>query len=285
MENDKNYAPLYEGGGHLLTIVAAFLCLRILTLTVERVSLNRLGKSGHGALATMAIGFGGAAIILVFMSLFDGIPIPFAATFWTGALYALAFGLYTASFVKGPIGLVSPWSNATVVLLWIYRPIDSTEAWWGLLLFAVGVLILTHRQFGRAVVMMLASDAVLAVARLMDVSNNDHAPIAYAAGVFMAISVWMLIPLFVSRQYKHVFALSRLQPGWAVVAATSNAAAYLSVFTLLKWLHPAVVEAFSALASSLVTFVGVFAFHEKHGLRKLLSSILVTAGTILLLLA
>lgn len=272
--------------GNLLAIVVGLVCLRILTLTTERVSLNRLGKpGGYGALTTMAIGFGGAAMVLLLMSLFDGVPIPFKTTFWIGALYALAFGLYTASFVKGPIGLVSPWSNATVVLLWLYHPLDSTEAWWGLFLFAVGVLILTHRQFSSAVVMMLASDVVLAVARLMDVRNTGHAPVAYAAGMFVAIGAWMLIPLIVSGQYKNVFPLLRREPGWSVVAATSNAAAYLSVFTLLNWLHPAVVEAFSALASSLATFVGVLVFHERQALQKIFSSILITIGTILLLLA
>lgn len=267
-------------------MIVAFLAgLRILTLTVERVSLNRLGQSGYGSLATMGVGFGGAAVVLVLMSFFDETPIPFTTTFWTGALYALAFGLYTAAFVKGPIGLVSPWSNATVVLLWMYHPLESVGAWSGLSLFAVGVLILTHRQFNRAVIMMLASDVVLALARVMDVQHSEHAPVAYAAGMFIAISLWMLIPVIISGQHKTILPLIRRQPGWSFVAATSNAAAYLSVFTLLKWLHPAIVEAFSALASSLATFVGVFFYHEKQGTRKIISSILVTCGTILLLFA
>ncbi len=266
-------------------VIVAFLAgLRILTLTVERVSLNRLGQSGAGSLATMGVGFGGAAVVLVVMSLFSETPIPFTTTFWTGALYALAFGLYTASLVRGPpIGLVSPWSNATVVLLWMYHPLDSEGAWWGLALFVVGVLILTHKQFNRAVLMMLASDVVLALARVMDVQHSGHAPVSYAAGMFIAISLWILVPVVMSGQHKTIGPLIQKQPGWSFIAATSNAAAYLSVFTLLRWLHPAIVEAFSALASSLAAFVGVFFFHEKQGTRKIISSILVTVGTILLL--
>lgn len=266
-----------------MVVVAAFACLRILTLTVERVSLNRLGQTGYGSLATMGVGFGGAGIILLLMSLWDGVPIPFSSTFFAGALYATAFALYTAAFVRGPIGLVSPWSNATVVLLWLYHPLESESAWIGLALFAIGVLVLTHRHFNKAVLLMLASDCILAIARVHDVQHTEHEPIAYATGMFIALSLWMTIPIFISGQHKSLLPLIRREPGWSVVAATSNAGAYLSIFTLLRWLHPAVVEALSALASSAATFVGVFIFHEQQGTRKIFSSILVTAGTILLL--
>lgn len=271
------------GGFSGVTIITMIGLIRIMTLTCERVALNRLGQAGKGALATMGVGFGGAAVVLWMMSILYGEDVLLDSTLWTGALYAVGFGFYTASFARGPIGLVSPWSNATVVLLWLYHPMTDFTAWIGLIIFGIGALILTHRQMTYPVIWMLISSVLLASARIVDIHHVASSPIAYATGVFTAISLWMLVPIIATGNVKSLIHLTVREPGWSFIASTSNAGAYLSLFILLQWLHPATVEALSAFASSLTTFVGVFWFHETHAKRKIISSLFVTTGTILLL--
>lgn len=259
--------------------------MRIFTLSSERIALNRLGQAGYGALATMGVGFGGAAIVLWIMEWWTGTGGWVGATFWTGAIYALGFGFYTASLARGPLSLVSPWSNATVILLWLLHPTGNLLAWASLFIFSIGAFLLSSLEISYPVVWMLISDGLLAIARLRDVHNVHQPSIAYAASLFTVIGGWMLIFLLLLGHVRPLLRLVWREPGWGFIAASSNAAAYLSVFNLLRWLHPAAVEALSAVASSIAALFGVYVYHEEQGKRKIASSILMTVGTILLLCA
>ncbi len=266
-------------------IIGALGLIRIVTLSGERVALHRLGQRESGWLATMIIGFCGAAAVLWVMNLWQGTSSWHPATLWIGAIYAIAFSLYTASMARGPISIVSPWSNATVIILWLLHPSGGILAVASLALFALGAFLLTGHKVSAPVLWMLASDGFLALARIADVHHVTEPPVIYATNLFTAISLWMMIPLLVSGKIRSVARLVRAEPGWSFIAASSNAAAYLALFCLLRFLHPAIVEAISAVASSVAAFSGVFFFHEGGLLRKTFSSIFMTMGTVMLLIA
>lgn len=257
--------------------------IRVVTLTSERIALHGLGRANRGALATMGIGFGGAAVVLWFMSFLEGQPVWMPSTLWSGFIYALAFGFYTASLAKGPLGVVSPWSNATVVILWCVEPSSHLASWAGVALFAIGAGLLTSKGLTTPVIWMLLSDVLLASARFIDVNHVSQAPIAYAASLFTVITFWMFVPIILFGKLGEVWRLTRLEPGWSFIAATSNAGAYITLFILLRWIHPAAVEAISALASGVATLSGILFFRETQGKRKVISAVLMTAGSILLL--
>jgi drug/metabolite transporter (DMT)-like permease len=269
------------GGGVILSILGL---IRVATLTSERVALHELGKSRDGTLPTMGIGFGGAALILWVMAFFQGNTVWVSATLWAGFIYALAFGLYTFSLTTGQLSVVSPWSNATVLMLWMMHPEGNALSILGVTCFAGGVLLSIRRDLSLPVVWMLLSDGLLASARFLDMGQIDQSPSTYAACLFTVISLWMLLPIVLFRRTRALFQLISHKPGWSFIAATSNAAAYLTLFILLRFVHPASVEAISALASSAATLCGIYFFHEKQGLRKFVTSSLMTAGSILLLI-
>lgn len=273
------------GGANLgeSLLVVVFSIIRIGTLSGERIALNRLGQKQVGALAVMGVGFGGAAVVLWAMDVWQQGEIWTGSAIGTGALYAVGFGFYTASLTRGPVNLVSPWSNATVIMLWLYHPVGGPLCWFALATFALGAFLLTDGKVTPAVVWMLVSDALLAAARILDAHHLDHAPIAYATSLFTVISLWMLIPILLSGRLKSVCQLMLTEPGWSFVAASSNAAAYLSLFCLLHWLHPTAVEAISAVASSVAALLGVYVMREPHAKWTVLSSALMTAGTVILL--
>lgn len=260
--------------------------IRILTLSVERLALHELGKSRYGTLATMGVGFGGAAVVLwglAFTQMGRGVPVWIPSAVWTGALYALAFAFYTASLVKGPLSVVSPWSNATVILLWLFHPAPDWLAWISLILFAAGAYILTNHEMTYPVIWMLVSDVLLALARLMDVHHVHQSAIAYSASIFTMIGLWMLVPIVVMGKAPSLIRMIHEEPGWSFVAASSNAAAYMALFVLLRWVHPAAVEAISAVGSSVAAILGVWFYHERHARRKVASAGLMAIGTVLLL--
>lgn len=264
-------------------VVGVLSLIRIVTLTSERIALHSLGQARRGAMATMGIGFGGAAVVLWVMAFAQGSTVFINSTVWAGFIYAIAFAFYTAAIAKGPLSVVSPWSNATVILLWLIHPSENILSWAGICLFAAGAFLLTQRNLSTAVIWMLVSDILLASARFIDVRHTALSPIAYAASLFTVISIWMFIPIILLRKASSMVSLIRTQPGWSFIAASSNAAAYLTLFLLLRYLHPAAVEALSAFASGVGTLAGIYLFHESQGARKILSAAMMTLGTIFLL--
>lgn len=256
---------------------------RIFALTAERIAIHGLGEARQGSLATMGISFGGASVVLWAFALHAGQMQWVASTMWTGMIYAAAFGLYTKSLVTGPVSTVSPWTNATVVLLWIIHPFGGMWSWIGLSLFAIGAAFLTTRPFNMSVVWMLASDALLAIARLIDVHHVAQPEMAYAASLFTAIGLWMMVPTILFDRVASLTKLFFIRPVWSITAASSNAFAYLALFAMLRFVHPAVIEAISTMASVAATLFAIIVFKEGQGGRKIFASVLMTLGTICLL--
>lgn len=257
--------------------------IRVLSLTNEQLTVHGLGRNAE-PLATMVITFGGAACVLWVAAALHGEVEWIGITIWSGAIYAVTFGLYTTALGIGPVGEVSPWTNATIVLLWLVHPTGGLVSVLAMLLFAIGAWKLVSRRMSKAVFMIIAGDILLVTARLVDASHTGYPLYAYAASQFSSVALWMLVPTVLLQSTKKVLGLAVSRPLWAAGAASANAMAYLSLFALLKWLPPTLVEAVSSLAGLLATLFGVVFFHEADGRRKVFACVLMTAGVLCLLL-
>ena len=162
----------------------------------------------------MGVAFWGAALILWVMAIFLGQAHWIGETMGIGAVYAISFGLYTAALAIGPVGAVSPWANASTIMLWVLNPTGGLASVVGILLFTCGAWILVTTKISRSVIMMLFSDVFLVIARNLDASNIHYPIFAYAASLFTAISIWMSIPIIFYKQVKNVFLLAHERPIW-----------------------------------------------------------------------
>ncbi len=265
-------------------MLGTLIIIRIITLSGEQIAVHGLGKGERSALPTMAIAFFGAALLLWIVAIAHGQRIWIGSTLWTGVLYAIAFGLYTTSLQEGPVGSVSPWTNATIILLWLIQPTEDLLSVGGILIFSYGAWLLISRKITRPVILMILSDLFLVMARLLDVSNSHLPAFAYSASLFTSISLWMSIPVALYGQLFPAIRLLRIRPAWSITAASTNAFSYITLFALLEWLPPALVEAISALSGFAATIIGITIFHESRGRRNIWGSGLMTLGVLLLLL-
>lgn len=265
-------------------LIGSLMLLRVLSLSGEQLSVHGLGRDISQPLATMVITFAGAACILWVTAAMHGEAHWIGATIWSGAIYAVTFGLYTTALGIGPVGDVSPWTNGTIVLLWLVQPTGGMLSVAAMLLFAFGAWRLVGRRLSKAVLMMIAGDILLVTGRLLDASHTGYPLYAYAASQFTSVVLWMLVVVVLFSAGGSVTRLFCMRPLWAVGAATANALAYLTLFALLKWLPPTLVEAASSVAGFLATLFGVVFFHEAEGRRKVWACSLMTIGVLCLLL-
>lgn len=262
----------------------ALIMVRLAVLSGERLAFHGLGR-GKNALATTAVAYGGATVLLWLAALLSGHAYWVGLAFWPGAIYAVSFVLYTAALAKGPVSVVSAFSNATAVLLFFSSPVWDWRAWAGIALFALGGAFMVPWR-GRppaSVLWMLLSDVALAVGRLLDAHVQGVDTVAYAASLFTSVTVWLVVPLTAYARWGDVRQLMSDRPGWSLLSAGTNGLAYLTVFELLKRMPATMVEAVSAWAGVLATVAGLVLFHEGGGRRKIIAAVLMTVGTVILL--
>lgn len=267
-----------------LWLVALLIVARIVALSGEQVAVHGLGQDTESPLPTMAVTFWGATVVLWIVASLHGQAQFIGSTIWTGVVYAIAFGLYTAALAIGPVGSVSPWTNATIVLLWMIRPTGDVASFIGIAIFTGGAWLLARGRLTRATLMILVADGFLVAARLIDASHTQHPVFAYAASLYTSISLWMAVPVVLFAQGRPMVRLIGTRPGWSVAAALLNAASYLVLFSLLKWIPPTLVEAVSTLAGVGATLAGVILFQESQAARKVLASCLMTLGVSVLIM-
>ncbi|PSR35332.1 MAG: hypothetical protein C7B46_01290 [Sulfobacillus benefaciens] len=257
---------------------------RLGLLSGERVAFHGLGKN-RSALATMVVAYGGASIVLWLAAVVMGTARFVPATFWSGGVYALSFGLYTTALSKGEVGQVSAWANATPVLLFLWHPTGTIWAWLSVMGFLGGALWLggIGKRINRGVVLMLLSDLILVLGRLLDVGHVGIEPLAYAASLYLVVTLWMVLASILFGKMTSVWQLLRERPIWALASAVSNGGSYLTLFMLLGMMPVTLIEAVSALAGIGATVVGVFGFHERGRRRKIVAATVMTLATILLL--
>ncbi len=258
---------------------------RLGLLSSERVAFHGLGHK-QSSWSTMVVAYGGAALVLWLGALIMGSAHFIAAAFWPGSVYAVSFALYTIALSRGEVGQVSAWANATPVLLFLWNPTGTGWAWVAVAGFALGAVWLGGLRRGHidaSVVWMLLSDVVLVIGRLLDASHTGFNPIAYAASLYLVVTGWMLLTMFLLGQGRATIKLVQGRPLWSLFAAAANGGSYLTLFSLLKLMPVTLIEAVSALAGVGATVIGVLWFHEKGRRRKILASSMMTLATILLL--
>jgi drug/metabolite transporter (DMT)-like permease len=266
-----------------IMIVVELVLLRIVALAGERVVFHALGKGQRSALPTMCVAFGGAAIILWLFAMATHQVTWVGLTIWIGAVYAGAFGLYTKALAMGPVSTVSAWTNLTIVLLWFIQPTGGVVSTIGIVVFTGGAWLLLSRQVTRAVWLMVCSDILFIAARLLDASHTHIPTFSYAASLYTSISLWMVVPVLATAQTRAVVNLVIRKPIISLAAAVSNGVAYVTLFALLHWMTPALVESISSLAGFAATLAGIWVFHEEQGMRKISASLLMTIGVLMLL--
>ncbi|QQE81007.1 hypothetical protein [Alicyclobacillus sp. SO9] len=267
-----------------IVLVSVLMIVRIALLSTERVAFHGLGRGSYSAFATMGIAFWGASLVLWGVALEEQQAVWIGDTVWIGLIYAFAFGLYTAALTKGSVGGVSAWTNLTIVLLWIIHPTGGWISILGIFIFTTGALWLAGKRITTSVLLIVCSDIMFVAARLLDASHTHLPSFSYAASLFTSISLWMTIGIVLNSRVPETLRLFWARPGWSLASAATNAGAYLSLFLLLHWLPPALVEAVSAFAAFVATLVGVVFFQEQNAKLKLTASFTMTIGVMILLI-
>lgn len=262
----------------------ALILMRLGALSGERVLFHGLGRH-RPALATTAVAYGGAALVLWGLCVAFGQARWVGAAFWPGAIYAFSFTTYTQSLALGPLGLVNGFANATVVMLFLISPVWGLLPLVGIAVFVVGsaFLIPHDRGLTPGVWWMLASGAALVAGRILDAGNLSGPSLPYAATLFSVVVMWLAVPLTAYGMWPAIGDLVRDRPAWAIGGACVNALSYLTVLELLRQITPTLVEAVSACAGVAATVAGVAVFREGGARRKIGAATLMTIGTMILL--
>lgn len=257
---------------------------RVILLSGERVAFHGLGRRANSLAVTMAA-YGGAAAVLWTVTLLTGPVHWVGAAFWPGAVYAASFTLYTAALSAGPVGVVSGFANLTVPMLFFWDPRWDGLSLAALALFLAGsvALLPAPTRLTRPVAWMILSGVALAAGRLIDRGNLSFVSLPYAASLYTAVMLWLVIPATAYGAWVPAWKLVRGRPGWMAGASIFNALSYVTALELLRLVTPAVVEAVSSTAGLGATLVGSLWFREGRVVQKTLAAGLMAVATVLML--
>ncbi len=255
--------------------------LRVASLTGERLALRYLGQVGAPAPGIMGVTYMIAALLLWGAVFLHGPAHFYWRALGPGTVYAAGFMLYTQSLIRAPTSEVSPWSNATIFILFSTAPPAWGWAWLFLAVFAFGAWLQVGERISPAVWLMLASDVFLAAGRLLDAFQGPALPLPYGASVMTVVLVWVGAVLAVRGEAAQVCRMLVRFPVLSALGAALNAMSYFTVVMLLALLPPALVEATSAAASMLAVIVSIYLFRETAPVRVFMGGFLMTASAIL----
>lgn len=220
---------------------------RVVLLSVERIALRQLGQGAPPG-SVMAWAYAGAAAVLWIGAVFAGRGAWNGSAWLAAAIYGGAFAAYAWALQKGPVSVVSPWANATAVLLFLVHPIGGVLAWAGVAAFLGGIVLLGGANLTPGVAAMMVSDGLLAWGRLTD-AHLAGDPWSYGATLYTLVAAGMTLGARLAGPVLPEWArLWRRRPGWVLVAPAVNGASYLTLLVLMARLGPAPAEAASGLA-------------------------------------
>lgn len=263
------------------------LCLmafRVCCLSSERVFFHLLGSKQRG-LSTTLVAFGGGAALLWAAAWAFSQPMMIVGALLPSLIYTLHFILYVTAFSQGEVNSVSPWTNLSVLLLFLWSPTGGIWGWLGLAAFALAIWLMLERpaRNWRPVLTVAAASALLAVGRILDLGQAHGPVLVYAANIYGWVSLWTLILILVKGQAGDVLRLISQRPQWSILSATSNAASYLTLVWLIHRLPLSALEALSSLSALIAALVGSFWLLEPVSRRKMMASWLMSAGAVALL--
>ncbi|AUW93297.1 EamA family transporter [Sulfobacillus sp. hq2] len=262
-----------------------WIVLRIVSLTGERLAYRVFGRDRASPWAVMGLSYVGAAVWLWAIAAWKGTSGFDWQALGPGTLYAGAFALSTMSLVIGEASQVSPWSNATTLLLFLIHPAHLPPTSWLLIgLFAVGAWWQVQGHLSKPVWMMLASDGLLAMGRLADVHVQSPDPWTYGASLMTCVASWMIAAVFWHQEGKAVFRVAKAMPVTTGIVGLLNAIAYVSVVILLKRWPASLVEASSAVAAFFAALIAVYLFREAANSRRIGGAAIMTVTAVLLIL-
>lgn len=267
-----------------MVIVWLLMAARLAALTGERVGLNRVGTPTHPPAGAL-VAYGGGAVALWGAAWALGPPEWRGAALLPGLVYGLSFLLYAWALALGPLSVVAPWPAATALMLWLANPVGGVAALGAVAAMVAGAVLVAGRGGVRhlgPIGIMLASDAVLAWGRQLDAAIAPGAVLSYAASVYTVVALLMAGMVWVGGGGALVRRQLARQPGWSVVAALSNGAAYVTLVALLRHWPPYLIEALSGTAGVVTGVLGVWWFHESDAARRLAGAALVGAGAAVL---
>ena len=260
------------------------MALRVGVLAGERVAFHGLGR-GRRALPTALIAYGGAGawlwiacLVMHHVEWVNGAILP-------GVVYALSFFCYTKALAQGPVGLVSAFANASVVMMFFIFPRWNAGSLFAMVFFIGGAWLILWGEFraSSAVLWMLCSDGALVAGRMLDLKGLPAVSLPYAATLFTVVALWLAIPALVGGEWPRARQLLGERPGWSFFASGCNGLSYLTVLELLRYVSPTLVEVVSAWAGVAATLAGVAVFGEAGAKRKVAAATLMTLATVMLI--
>jgi hypothetical protein len=261
--------------------------LRVAALAGERVGLNRVGTPSKPT-AGAALAYATAAAWLWMMVLVVG-PVRWEPSAVAPALlYAVSFGLYAWALALGPLSVVAPWPAATALMLWIAHPEGGWVAFAGVGALVAGAVLTAGQQPRRHVgpiLVMLVSDAVLAMARGWDAVRAAGPILPYAATVYTVVAVLLVAAASLTASGPAAWAVARQRPWSVALAGVSNGVAYLTVLALLVHWPPYLVEALSAVAGVVASAAGMVWLGEERSVSRMAGAVAVGVGAALLVRA
>ncbi len=265
--------------------VLIIVLVRVVALSGERIFLHFLGEDESG-LVTTTVAFGGAAVLLWALACASDQAGLTLRALLPSIVYAGAFALYTAALSAGAVSTVSPWSNLSVLFLFVIAPDYGWMAWLGLAVMGIGTGMLTTgtKTEVAPIWLMIGADVLVVVARVLDSGHPPQSALMYAANLYGWVTVWIAGLTLALGQGRGVMRLLQRRPQWALSAALTNAAAYLSLILLMPHLPLWVIESLGSVAALIATLLGSFWLLEAPGWRKIMASWLMSTGAVLLLL-
>lgn len=261
-----------------------WLAVRVASLTGERLAYRLFGRRQASPWPVMGAAYIGAALFLWAAAGAQGHWGVDWQAFWPSMAYAAAFGLYTSSLVTGQASQVSPWSNATAMMLFILHPADWRGVSWLFMgLFGIGAWCQVQGRLSWPVLMMVASDMLLVVGRLGDVHAAMGNPWTYGASLMTFVAVWMGLAIAARGELPAVFRVVAAYPLASAATGLLNAVSYVSVVVLLESWPATLVEASSAVAALAAAVIAPFLFQERATSRRIGGAVLMTLSAVLLL--
>ncbi len=258
---------------------------RVVSLTGERIFLHVLGEGEPGPVTT-TIAFGGAAALLWAVAWASGHAQIAPAAFFPSIIYACSFAIYTAALSKGAVSAVSPWSNLSVLFLFLVAPDSGWWAWSGLAALGMGTALLVTGTTTDVIPvwMMIGADVLFVVARVLDVGRAPGSAVTYAANLYGWVTVWIGGFALALGQGHRIIPLVQRRLRWSFLSSLTNAASYLSFILLMPRLPLWVIEGLGSIAALIATLIGSFWLLEAMAWRKIVGSSLMSLGAVLLLL-
>jgi drug/metabolite transporter (DMT)-like permease len=257
--------------------------------------------SGDKGLASLQV-VGGAALLSAL--LLPVLPLPAVASWpWllaSAAIHVVYFALVARAYQGADLGLAYPLMRGTAPVLTalaavlLLGEVPTRLGWLGIALICGGVLVLAARAWRAsmshpaAVLAALANAVVITLYTLVDglgVRLAGHA-LAYTAWLFVLTAVLMAVGT--ALRHGHLRLRAAVVTG-AWRTALLGGAGTLGAYSLVLWaMAHAPIASVAALRETSIVFaalIGVFFLHESLGRLRLVSTVLVCTGAVLIKLA